>query len=249
MSSRPASNSTRRACACWMRRSTSRPCSAISLSIATICAGGGTAGPIGKLIEARTLRLARGTAQHDHSNLRSSFRALRRYRGDARAVAQHDGQADQIDAARKAASLLARCAVADRGRLRLRLSGRMEARDDRRYPAPGQSRRRRRHRMHIFCQGQGSPTVVVEQGIGAQSTAWAQLNERISDITTVCAYDRAGMGYSEPARPCDAMRKKWPATSTSCCSKRGITDDIVLVGWSAGRDIRARVLPAVPATA
>ena len=73
----------------------------------------------------------------------------------------------------------------------------MEARDDRRYPAPGRFVDVDGHRMHIFCQGRGSPTVIVEQGIGAQSLSWAPINERMSEITTVCAYDRVGMGYSD----------------------------------------------------
>jgi pimeloyl-ACP methyl ester carboxylesterase len=87
--------------------------------------------------------------------------------------------------------------------------------------------------MHIFCQGQGTPTVVVEQGIGAQSLGWAPLNERMSAITAVCAYDRAGMGYSDP------LDHPTPATEVArrlhaLLEKAGINGDIVLVGWSAG---------------
>jgi pimeloyl-ACP methyl ester carboxylesterase len=109
----------------------------------------------------------------------------------------------------------------------------MEARDDRLFPPPGKLVGVDGHLMHIFCQGQGSPTVVVEQGIGVQATRWTPLNARLSEITTVCAYDRAGMGYSESVGH--------PTPSTEVASNlhkllqnAGITDGIVLVGWSAG---------------
>jgi pimeloyl-ACP methyl ester carboxylesterase len=85
----------------------------------------------------------------------------------------------------------------------------MEARDDARFPPPGRIVDVDAHRMHIFCQGSGSPTVIVEQGIGAQSLGWAPINERMSAITTVCAYDRAGMGYS------DALDHATPATEVA----------------------------------
>jgi pimeloyl-ACP methyl ester carboxylesterase len=108
----------------------------------------------------------------------------------------------------------------------------MEARDAARFPPPGRLVDVDGSRMHIFCEGSGTPTVIVEQGIGAQSLGWAPLNERMSAFTTVCAYDRAGMGYSDP------LDHATPATEVArrlhtLLGKVGI-DDIVLVGWSAG---------------
>jgi pimeloyl-ACP methyl ester carboxylesterase len=108
-----------------------------------------------------------------------------------------------------------------------------EARDDARHPPPGRLVDVDGYRMHIFCQGHGSPTVIVEQGIGAQSLGWAPLNERMSTITTGCAYDRAGMGYSEPLdhpTPAAEVARRLHAL----LGKAGIDGDIVLVGWSAG---------------
>jgi pimeloyl-ACP methyl ester carboxylesterase len=109
----------------------------------------------------------------------------------------------------------------------------MEARDDRRFPPPGKLVAVDGHRMHIHCQGHGAPAVIVEQGVGAQSLGWAPVNERLSTITTVCAYDRAGMGYSEP------LDHPTPATEVArrlhaLLEQTGLSDDIVLVGWSAG---------------
>lgn len=108
-----------------------------------------------------------------------------------------------------------------------------EARDDRRFPPLGMLVDVNGHRMHLFCQGEGSPTVIVEQGVGSQSLGWAPLNERLATITTVCAYDRPGMGYSEPIdHPTPAA--EIARNLNQLLINAGITDDIVLVAWSVG---------------
>ena len=108
-----------------------------------------------------------------------------------------------------------------------------EARDTKRLPPPGQLFDVNGHQMHILCLGQGSPTIVVEQGNGAQSLAWSEVNESMSHLSRTCAYDRAGMGYSEPVGE--------PVTASDIAQNlhqllqaADITDDLVLVGWSAG---------------
>jgi pimeloyl-ACP methyl ester carboxylesterase len=59
--------------------------------------------------------------------------------------------------------------------------------------------------MHISCTGQGSPTVVLEAGAGAPSGVWAWVQPEVAQQTRVCAYDRAGLGWSEPGpQPRDA---------------------------------------------
>jgi pimeloyl-ACP methyl ester carboxylesterase len=109
----------------------------------------------------------------------------------------------------------------------------MEARDDRRFPPPGKLIDVDGHRMHLHCQGHGSPTVIVEQGVGAQSLGWAPLNEQLSSITTVCAYDRPGMGYSDPIdHPTSAA--EIAVNLQKLLRNAGVTEDIVLVGWSVG---------------
>ena len=46
-----------------------------------------------------------------------------------------------------------------------------ESADLARFPAPGKLVEVDGHLMHIHCQGQGSPTVVVEQGLQGVSSA------------------------------------------------------------------------------
>jgi pimeloyl-ACP methyl ester carboxylesterase len=53
------------------------------------------------------------------------------------------------------------------------------------------------HRLHLFCQGSGDPTVVIEQGAGEPSRLWWPIQQQIADFAHVCTYDRAGYSHSE----------------------------------------------------
>jgi pimeloyl-ACP methyl ester carboxylesterase len=55
------------------------------------------------------------------------------------------------------------------------------------------------HRLHVVCQGSGSPLVLLESGIAASSLSWAVVQPEIARFTRVCAYDRAGLAWSDPA--------------------------------------------------
>jgi len=55
------------------------------------------------------------------------------------------------------------------------------------------------HKLHINCTGTGSPTVVLEPGLGELSTAMAWIAPAVATTTRVCVYDRAGRGWSESA--------------------------------------------------
>ena len=108
-----------------------------------------------------------------------------------------------------------------------------ESGDLARYPAPGKLVDVGGHLMHIHCQGKGTPTVVVEQGLGNVSSSWDQIHKQIARTTRVCAYDRVGMGYSEPiAEPVRA--DEVARLLQRLLQGAGIEDDLVLVGWSAG---------------
>jgi pimeloyl-ACP methyl ester carboxylesterase len=87
--------------------------------------------------------------------------------------------------------------------------------------------------MHIHCIGEGSPTVILELGIGSASFAWYDIHRQISQITRTCAYDRAGLGYSEPS---DQAKRATDVAATlhELLIRAGIDDELVLVGWSAG---------------
>jgi pimeloyl-ACP methyl ester carboxylesterase len=66
------------------------------------------------------------------------------------------------------------------------------------YARPGRLVRLPDHRqMNFRCLGHGSPTVLLEAGFGAGSNAWGAVAPRIAGVTQVCAYDRAGYGFSD----------------------------------------------------
>jgi pimeloyl-ACP methyl ester carboxylesterase len=67
------------------------------------------------------------------------------------------------------------------------------------YPMPGRLITVGDHRLHLNCTGKGSPTVVLEPGLGEPSTAMAWIASNVANTTRVCVYDRAGRGWSESA--------------------------------------------------
>ena len=65
------------------------------------------------------------------------------------------------------------------------------------YPAPGQLVDIGGYQLHIDCRGVGRPTIVLEAGQGESSLTWATIQSALAKHTRVCAYDRAGYGWSE----------------------------------------------------
>jgi pimeloyl-ACP methyl ester carboxylesterase len=56
------------------------------------------------------------------------------------------------------------------------------------------------HRLSIRCIGSGSPTVVLEPGLGETASAMARwIAPEVARTTTVCGYDRAGHARSDDA--------------------------------------------------
>src|SRR3954451_210167 len=52
--------------------------------------------------------------------------------------------------------------------------------------------------MHLYCEGQGAPTVVLDSGLGDGAWSWSRVQDQIALKTRVCSYDRAGYGTSSP---------------------------------------------------
>ena len=64
---------------------------------------------------------------------------------------------------------------------------------------PGQAYDVGGRRLHMSCTGTGSPTVVLQNGLGETSAHWAWITRALAADTRVCAYDRAGQGWSDDA--------------------------------------------------
>lgn len=65
-------------------------------------------------------------------------------------------------------------------------------------PPPGDIYLVNGHKMHMVCTGSGSPTIVLEAGLGNDALVWGGVQPVLAKTTRVCAYDRAGMGWSDP---------------------------------------------------
>jgi pimeloyl-ACP methyl ester carboxylesterase len=73
-----------------------------------------------------------------------------------------------------------------------------ERRDLQSYPAPGELVDVGSHRLHLHCIGEGSPVVLLEAGWGNDANHWSLVQPTVAEVTKVCAYDRAGLGWSDP---------------------------------------------------
>jgi len=80
---------------------------------------------------------------------------------------------------------------------------RAEAADRERYSPAGRMVNVNDRSMHIYCAGErvpGQPVVILEAGLGDHLYSWYSLQKEVSGFARVCAYDRAGMGWSESSR-------------------------------------------------
>src|SRR6266496_3369803 len=65
------------------------------------------------------------------------------------------------------------------------------------YPPPGKLVDIGGYRLHINCTGTGSPTVILDAGLGGTSLDWSKVQPAVARFTRVCSYDRAGYGWSD----------------------------------------------------
>ena len=104
------------------------------------------------------------------------------------------------------------------------------------YPASGQMVDVGGYRLHLNCTGanvNGSPTVILENGLGAISSTWALVQPEVTKATRVCSYDRAGMGWSDSSpEPRDAQHIA--IELHTLLQNAQIPGPYVLVGWSFG---------------
>jgi pimeloyl-ACP methyl ester carboxylesterase len=70
-------------------------------------------------------------------------------------------------------------------------------RDEGRFPQRGHFVKVGSIRMSIDCSGHGSPTVILESGLGGPSVDWLMVQPEVAKFSRVCSYDRAGYGWSD----------------------------------------------------
>jgi pimeloyl-ACP methyl ester carboxylesterase len=106
------------------------------------------------------------------------------------------------------------------------------------HPAPGEIYIVDGYEMHIGCTGSGSPTIVLDAGLGNDAVTWAAVQPVLARTTRVCAYDRAGFGLSQ-ARPAPRDADHIADELHGLLLDAKVTGPIVLMGHSiAGIYIR-----------
>jgi pimeloyl-ACP methyl ester carboxylesterase len=102
--------------------------------------------------------------------------------------------------------------------------------DNRNFSPRGQLYTVNGHQMHLYCAGESSPTIILDAGAVA---LWAWIQPTVAQSTRVCAYDRAGYGWSEPgAEPRDAQHIA--AELHALLNAAGIEPPYVMAGHSFG---------------
>lgn len=107
------------------------------------------------------------------------------------------------------------------------------ASDNKKYPAPGKLYDTGDYRLHLYCTGEGSPTVILEAGAASPALVWYLVQEEIAKSTRVCSYDRAGFGWSEPA-PTPLSSEQVATALHQLLKTAEVPDPYVLVGHSDG---------------
>jgi pimeloyl-ACP methyl ester carboxylesterase len=90
--------------------------------------------------------------------------------------------------------------------------------------------------IHIVCQGQtdyGRPTIVFENGAGPTMATWSDVIPEAAKTGRACAYDRAGVGQSEPG-PADRTTRDQAADLVAALEGVEVIGPIVIVAHSRG---------------
>jgi len=98
------------------------------------------------------------------------------------------------------------------------------------------------YRLHVRCEGTGTPTVVLIAGFGDYSFDWEPVVRAVAPATRLCAYDRAGLAWSDPG-PRPRSIERVADELRTLLARGGVPGPYILVGHSWGGLI-ARVFQA-----
>lgn len=100
--------------------------------------------------------------------------------------------------------------------------------------------------LNIRCQGTGRPVVLLEAGANAESSTWFRVHAPIARLTRVCAYDRAGYGFSDEG-PLPRDLAADVADLHALIQAADLPTPLLLVGHSLGSSIVRRYSQIHPA--
>lgn len=105
--------------------------------------------------------------------------------------------------------------------------------DRRSHPMPGQLVDVGGYRLHIYCEGEGSPTVILDAPNMGTVSNWAWIQPEVAKSTRVCAYDRADAGWSDRSPEANDTRMNSEALH-ALLRNADVAGPYILVGHSFG---------------
>jgi len=89
------------------------------------------------------------------------------------------------------------------------------------------------HLLHLFCQGDGLPVVVLDAGLGGASSDWWKVQPALAKTNRTCIYERAGYGESDSG-PLPRTSARIAAELRTLLLRAAVPPPYLLVGHSFG---------------
>jgi pimeloyl-ACP methyl ester carboxylesterase len=97
--------------------------------------------------------------------------------------------------------------------------------------------------LHLHCVGHGTPTVVIDNGHGADGGSWGLVLGDFGRTTRTCVYDRLGIGFSSGPAPRHHTNRQMADELQALLQRAAIPGPYVLVAHSMG-GVNVRLLQA-----
>jgi pimeloyl-ACP methyl ester carboxylesterase len=101
------------------------------------------------------------------------------------------------------------------------------------YKPPGQLVDIGGYRLHLYCSGEGGPTVVLDYGLEGSYLDWYRVQPEVARFTRVCSYDRGGYGWSDPS-PKQRLPSVMVEELHTLLTRAGEKPPYIVVGHSFG---------------
>jgi pimeloyl-ACP methyl ester carboxylesterase len=105
------------------------------------------------------------------------------------------------------------------------------------------------HTMHLVCVGPtdtGEPTILLEAGGGGDYLSWGGILDMMQSTHRLCAYDRAGLGQSEPPAEASRTSADQVADLRALLDAAGVGGPFVIGSHSYGATVATLFTQAYP---
>ena len=103
--------------------------------------------------------------------------------------------------------------------------------------------------MHLVCVGPtdtGEPTILLESGGGMDYSTWTEILPVMQSTHRLCAYDRAGLGASDPPAEASRLAADQVADLRAMLDAAGVSGPFVVGSWSYGATVATLFTQAYP---